>query len=538
MPSAINKNIKRVWLRCSVNLLLAKFAWVLLIAGLLALLIVAAQRAFAVTLIFTLTIYIFAGLIVLVSLLLWIFSLPTRLQTALLIDKRLALKERFSTATALAASKDPFALAARAEAEKLAKSLACKKHFLIRPSRHWLYVIIFWAATVALFIYMPAMDLFGRESQHLAQQQQQEQMDQAQDEIRQVTTAVRTLVSQLPDSEALADLGALDQPTEPATPEQIRRQAIRKLGDLAEKISRDAESLASVEAMKEMFKHLRSGTNVFSRQFHQALASGDVGKAADIVRKMQEQLTQGDLSEQQTQALAQQLAEIGKQLDRLAQENASFAEKLAQAGLDPALANLNSDDLRKALEKLNLTPEQIEQLLQQAAACQSANASCSALAQAMAACGASMEGLSAEDLAELLDQLAELAALSDQFDLAQACLGEINQAICMLGQGDCAGSNQPGRGIGTSPGPYSISESIDSELKSTRVAGKSSDGPAIASWYFKGPQVKTEAKREFADIIQASRDSAAEAISENQIPRKYEESIKRYFGQLEESAQD
>jgi hypothetical protein len=70
------------------------------------------------------------------------------------------------------------------------------------------------------------------------------------------------------------------------------------------------------------------------------------------------------------------------------------------------------------------------------------------------------------------------------------------------------------------------------------VQNKDQKGPTVASWYFKGTQVKGEAQREFSEVIQAGRDSAAEAISENQIPRRYEEAVKTYFGRLEKSADE
>ena len=57
----------------------------------------------------------------------------------------------------------------------------------------------------------------------------------------------------------------------------------------------------------------------------------------------------------------------------------------------------------------------------------------------------------------------------------------------------------------------------------------------IASWYFKGSQVKGEARRDFSEIMQAAKDGAAEAINDNEIPRKYEGAVKQYFGQLEEA---
>jgi hypothetical protein len=56
----------------------------------------------------------------------------------------------------------------------------------------------------------------------------------------------------------------------------------------------------------------------------------------------------------------------------------------------------------------------------------------------------------------------------------------------------------------------------------------------IVIWSFKDFQVKGEARRDFTGAIEAGRANAAEAISENRIPRKYEEAMKKYFGQLEE----
>ena len=57
----------------------------------------------------------------------------------------------------------------------------------------------------------------------------------------------------------------------------------------------------------------------------------------------------------------------------------------------------------------------------------------------------------------------------------------------------------------------------------------------IASWYFKESQIKGQAKREFSEVIQTGRDAAAEAITENEIPRRYEDAIKKYFGRLEQT---
>jgi hypothetical protein len=97
-----------------------------------------------------------------------------------------------------------------------------------------------------------------------------------------------------------------------------------------------------------------------------------------------------------------------------------------------------------------------------------------------------------------------------------------------------AGTGGPGRGFGL----RGLDKSSQAGTKKTKVKSDAERGPAIASWYVKGTQVKGEARRDFSAVVQAARDSAAEAISDNQIPRKYEQAVKSYFGQLEESGSE
>ena len=87
-------------------------------------------------------------------------------------------------------------------------------------------------------------------------------------------------------------------------------------------------------------------------------------------------------------------------------------------------------------------------------------------------------------------------------------------------------------------GPRAISEIGPTSTKNTKVMNKVGEGPVIASWYFKGTQVKGEARREFSEVVQAGRDAAAEAINENEIPRKYQEAVKNYFGRLNEAGKE
>ena len=78
----------------------------------------------------------------------------------------------------------------------------------------------------------------------------------------------------------------------------------------------------------------------------------------------------------------------------------------------------------------------------------------------------------------------------------------------------------------------------DTSTYQTRVENKSKKGPIIASWEFKGTQIRGESRRKLSKTIEAAKDRASDAVSENRIPRKYESAVKTYFGRLEEHAKE
>ena len=169
----------------------------------------------------------------------------------------------------------------------------------------------------------------------------------------------------------------------------------------------------------------------------------------------------------------------------------------------------------------------------------------------MAAAGMSGAGLSAEDIGELADQISELDALQDEMKSIQAALDEINKASTCLGKGlgeglgmkglyrkglnnrFGPGTGGPGKGLGR----RDTADNGKTSYKQTRAKNKNELGPIVASWYFQGTQIKGQAHRQYSQVIQAARDSAAAAISEHQIPTRYEHALKNYFGQLDKTAQ-
>jgi hypothetical protein len=552
MLKAFEKKLRWIRIRCSFNLLLEQLGRVFAAAGVIGIITVLTERFLALSVINSWTLWIFLALVIALALLFWLFNQPSRMQVALLLDERLKLKERFSTTLAMAESRDPFARAACREARQTAQLVRPKGYFPIKPSKLWLYATSTWFIFGISFLFVPQKDLLGFLKKEQEQHEQARQVELAQKDIKQTTSSVKLAAKQLGDPELDAELAGLAEMPKGAKPDIAKRQAIRKLGDIGDKLKKMQSNMqpGSVELMQRMFKQLRGLPNAFSQQLRLALAQGNFTQASNLMRQFQKQLLEGKLSEQQRKSLSQQLQNLARQLQELARKNEQFEAELEKLGLNKKLAKLNEEQLRKALQKQGLNQKKIEQLLQKMTACRSACSRCSGIGKAMAACGAGAGGLSGDELAVAADQLDELEAIRQQIMLTQATLDEIERAIGCLGQGMCQGPGHQGPfqeglaerygpgtgGPGRGYGPRASDETGQTSTKKTRIKNKTGQGPVVASWYFKGTQVKGQAKRDFSEVIQAGRDSAAEAISENQIPRRYEESVKKYFSQLEETS--
>ncbi len=538
------RKVRIARVRCSLNLLLRQAGRVLAVAGGIAILAALAERLLAVTVRMPPTLWAFGvgvGLFILIP---WFLRMPNRMQASLLLDERLKLSERFSTTLALAESEDPFAQAARAESLRAVQQADLKGHFPIGLSRSWLYGAGTWLMAIGLLLYMPQKDLFGFLRQRQAAEQKTEQLEEAKADVEKTVESVKATIQRLDDSNLADDLRQLDELAQATEPQEVKREAIKALGDLAEKIKR-MQSSAEIDAadiLKRTLKRLHGSVDPFSQKLRLALAKGDFNEAANLLRQMQKELAEGKLSEEMRQKLAEQMQQLAQELQKLAEDKRDLENELAKLGLDKKLAQMSPEQLKQALQKQGLGKEMVEELMKKAAACQAAQSQCAALGQALGAGGAG-GGLAGDELSEAIGQLDTLEAWQQQAYMLQASLNEISR--CMggfgegLGQGDWginlgSGGGQ-GEGIGTRPGPYSTPEAIASATKKTRAPAHPEGGPVVASWYFKEAQVKGKAQRDFTEVVQAGRASAAEAISENQIPRRYEGAVKEYFNQLEAS---
>lgn len=548
---SFRQKVRAVRIRCSLNLLLHQIGRVLAIAGAIAIVAALAEKLLALPVRIPPLLWVFSVAAVLSILIPWILRMPSRMQASLLLDERLRLSERFSTTLALAQSDDPFAKAARAESLRVVQQANLKGHFPVGLSRSWFYGAGTWVVAIVLLLFLPQRDLLGFMRQRQATEQKTRQLEEAKADVQLSAESIKSVVKQLGDPNLTEELRKLDDLAQANSPQEVKREAIKALGDLAEKVKQmqNNAEMNAADMLKQRLKNLHGSVDPFGQQLRLALAKGNFNEAADMLRQMQKEMANGTIPDEMQKKLAEQLEQLAQELQKLAQDKSELESELAKLGLDKKLAQMNSQQLQQALQKQGLSKELIEQLMKKAEASQSAMSQCAALGQAMGIAGMGAGGGSGDALGDAIEQLSAMEAWEQQALMLQASLGEISRCMGGLGQGMGAGQSDKwginfndtpsgqGDGIGFGPASsYSTPQDINGQTKTTRAPSQSQGGPMVASWYFQEAQVKGEARREFSEVVQAGRASAAEAISENEIPRRYEGPVKEYFNQLEASA--
>lgn len=518
-----------------MNLLLALGGTVLGGAAVLSMAAVAVERLTAVCIISPMTIGIAAALAGAILAVLWLRARPTMMHAALLIDQRLSLAERFSTTLALAGQDNPFARSAEAQTRGLVRSLSLRGQFAVRPTGRWFATAGLWLLTAAAAFWLPQFDVFGVEQRQQAQRQQAQADAVVREQIQQALASVKTAVQQLGQADLDAELAKLEGLATDGRGEEVRRDAIRKLGELDDALKKLAAERGTAEAnaLRQALAPLR-GQGDALREMNSNLSRGQMAEAARQARDLAEQLRKGELNEEQRAKIERELAELNKRMNELADRN-------EQQGGDGNSADQQAR--QAASETLRKLAEQLGQCCGSEQAGQSGND------------GQTLSPEELEQLAEMLDQLEQaqrLARLLDGADMAiedaiakigldGALDGDMCRIGCPDGEDDDAaamamalrGGPGPGAGHGTTKVKADYEGQAADRKVSAATAGQDDQAPPIASWLFRGEQVRGQTARDLTSTVQAAKDRAAEAVTEHRIPRKYESSVKDYFEKLQ-----
>ncbi len=344
-----------------------------------------------------------------------------------------------------------------------------------------------------------------------------------------IESSVDSVLQQLKEDEELSDelqeeLDELAATTANslANPDDMRKDALKKMTDLQKRLDemmQDEKALAFEEVLRKM-QGLKLPKNGSTVPMIAAMKNGNMNKAKKEFDKLQEKMESKELSEQERENLSKQLEELAKQLEKLASANESLSKALSAAGLNGALAQ-NAEAAMKAIKNAkNLTEEQKKKLLELLKAQQKANSKCKKLSEGCKQCASGKPGTLAAS------ELEKMQAMQQFMTKAELAKTACKKAGACMGQ---TGGSGMGNG-GSNP-----IEKTDTTMVAERTPVSTLEGTIIAKQLFEGGMLTAgESTSAVKETVLTQKRQAEQAITDEQVPRKYHNVLRHYFGQLEE----
>ncbi len=466
-----------------------------------------------------------------------IVSGASRLDAAVAIDRVFHLNERVSSAWTLPDNlrESPAGRAVIADASLKLSGLDVAAAFGLRlPRRAWIALVP--AAVAGLLLFAPNW------VPSLVQAKTNELIDtkaftkQTEALSKKIASQRQTIDKQkFPEADKLLATIAKKTDELAKAPPAAKDKLMVELNALTDALKDRQKQLGSPEQVNRQLKQLKElGSQGPADQFAKDLARGDFDKAAQELKKLQEKLQSGKMSESEKKALKEQLSEMAKKLHELA----NLEQRKKQ--LEEARKNggITQQQYEREMQKLQEQSKGLEQLKQLANKLSQAQ---EALQKGDAQKAAQAMGMTQQQLAEMSKQLEEMQSLdSAMADVQDAKNGMTADGMNQLGddlnrlgmnfgmrRGNGNGMNR-GRGQGDRP------EAPDeTALYTSKVQQQLKKGRAVLQGFTTpGKTVKGESVIDIQGEIEAARGAAADALSNQKIPRNLEKHIRAYYDQL------
>jgi len=497
---------------------------------------------------------------------------PREAGVAHIVDERAGLRESLSTALCVERESDPWSKAVVESASDKARRVVVRDAIPIEGPSTWRIPTTAIVVLLLTFFLMPQFDLLGNRAEAQAAADARQEIEAAVQDARDTEAQIREIMQRtglgeeenVPDAELDAEL------KKPTTPEEIRKQAIRKLTDLNEKLSKQMQSdeAKSLEAVKDLMRRMTTPGQGELSEFARQLSRGNFDKARQELESLNQKLQNGELSEEQKEQVQKQMENLAEQMQNLSEQQSAMQQALQQAGITPEQAKQlasNPQAMQQALQQNeNLSDAQKQQLQQMANAMQQAASQCQGMSQAMSQMAQSMSQQGSQgqqgsqqamdamsgQLSTMEQMQAEMQAMSDAMGQCQsqmAALGECSGSSpgsgwaastpgktgqfsegSSMAQG--SGSGGPGKGNGAGPD----AETADFFYKGEKANVQNQGGAVIASRYVFEEQVKGEARAEFGAAIEQAAEQAAEEIANMNVDPQFRSAVKHYYGRLGE----
>ncbi len=488
-----------------------------------------------------------AGAVVLGAALRRFLGRSDALGDAIAVDERLGLRDRLSTSLALVREDAPFAQAAVRDGETLAAERTLpervKRAFAVQwPQWWWVAPVLALAAFMSAW-FLPQFDPWSRDDQATP-----EEVRQVQDAVsREIDTVTKAIESNPDLANAMeAELDAMSEPKvdDPVSPEELRREGLRKITEIQERLEQllEGEEAQTLEALKDQLSGMQLPKSPEAMKLAEALKRGDFAKAKEALEALQKDLAEGKLSEEQKEALSKAIEKMAEELAQSESERKAVEEALKQAGLDPQLAS-NPEALKQALENSQRLNDSQRQALQKAAQCQQSAAQmrkqlAQQMSQMASQCKGGQQGQNGQcgqGVGEMLSALEMQQAMMMQAKAAaSACKGG-KAGLC---SGGAPGSN-PGGGFsngmtnsGGIGGGWRPEMPTATKTKVEQAKGDGSDADVIAREFIEGTPTVGTSNAVLKRVEAMATSAADEGTDDEPTPPDRVEVQKHYFGQV------
>ena len=473
----------------------------------------------------------------LIAALIAIFTGPSRLDAAVAIDHAFHLNERVSTALTLPSDlrETSAGHALLADARKKLADLDVTAEFGPKlPRRAW--VVLIPASLAVSMLFVPAW------IQRTVQAKTETKVD-TKALAKQTEALTKKIASQrqaidkekFPEAEKLlAQIEKKAEDLAKAPPAQ-KDKLLVEMNKLTDALKERKKQLGSPDQVNRQLQQLKEmGQNGPADQFAKELAKGDFKKAAEQLKELQQKLETGKMTEAEKKALKEQLAEMAKKLD----EVANMEERKKQ--LDQALKNggLSKEQYEREMEKLKQQSKSLKQLEQLAGKLgQAAGGPQEGRHQA------GRRGAGHDPAAARPDgQAARGDGSTRQRDgrrqdakngMSEDGMNQLGQMMNGMGSMDSMRRGM-GQGLGRGRGQGDRPEAPDETATyTTKVQQQIRKGKAVFQGFTQpGKTVKGESVIDIQGEIEAATASAADALSNQKIPKNVEKHIRAYYDQI------
>ncbi len=452
---------------------------------------------------------------------------PGLKQAALAADSRLELRERFTSSLEMAEVEDRYEgrtaeviQALHEDARAHVNHLKVSRDFPVRlrPVHRWVLVplLLFGLGYVAL----PEFDVLGQRARELEAKTKQ---DALQLKAKRLTDAAKRL--RPPEKPEAGENKGVSRDLESLAAQLGRqeiseKQALARVTKLTERLEKQRAALEKKKPTPKLADAVRQMS--VAKASARDLAQGRPAEAAQKLRDLQKKLREGNLSDKEKAALAQDLQALAKEMGGMGL-SADAAEALAKAG-----GKLDAAAMDKLMEAMELSMEEMASVMEQMAKLDAAMLELGEWKQEMMGpsefcrtCGKRLKPCKKGGKCKGCGE-------------GHCCSGTCASCGSAAGAGQGLGLLGAGRGQGNVVGELPDAEV---SMRPTMLPGPMTEGKLLADIMQRtAPEVGAESRVEFAPavVIQVQQETE-QALTQEEIPRGAKEFVRQYFGSLEGS---